>query len=78
MVELHIVHTYRADLVIDLLAPNGTVRNLLNRAGGSADNVDQAFTVDMSAVPVDGTWRLRVRDSASFDTGYINSWTIDP
>ena len=69
-VEVHIVHTYRADLVIDLVAPNGTVRNLLNRAGGSADNVDQTFTVDMSAVPVDGTWSLRVRDSASFDTGY--------
>ena len=54
------------------------MRNLLNRAGGSADNVDQTFTVDMSAVPVNGTWSLRVRDSASFDTGYINSWTIDP
>ena len=26
-VEVHIVHTYRADLVIDLVAPNGTVRN---------------------------------------------------
>jgi subtilisin family serine protease len=77
-VEVHIVHTYRADLVIDLLAPDGTVRSLLNRAGGSADNVDQVFTVDLSAVAVDGTWTLRVRDSASFDTGYIRSWTLDP
>ena len=54
-VEIHIVHTYRADLVIDLIAPNGTVRNLLNRSGGSADNVDQTFTVDMSTVPLTGT-----------------------
>jgi subtilisin family serine protease len=77
-VEIHIVHTYRADLVIDLIAPNGTVRNLLSRAGGSADNVDQTFIVDMSAVPVNGTWNLRVRDTAAFDTGYINSWRIDP
>ena len=77
-IDVHIVHTYRGDLVIDLVAPNGTVRNLLNRAGGSADNVNQAFTVDMSAIPVDGTWRLRVRDTASFDTGTIDSWTIDP
>ena len=65
-------------MVIDLIAPNGTVRNLLNRAGGSADNVDQTFTVDMSAVPVNGTWSLRVSDAASLDTGYINSWTLDP
>jgi subtilisin family serine protease len=77
-VEIHIVHSYRADLVIDLIAPNGTVRNLLSRAGGSADNVDQTFIVDMSAVPVNGTWNLRIRDTAAFDTGYINSWRIDP
>lgn len=77
-VEIHIVHTYRADLVIDLIAPDGSVRNLLNGSGGSADNVDQTFTVDMSAVPVNGTWNLRVRDAAAFDTGYIDSWTIDP
>jgi subtilisin-like proprotein convertase family protein len=54
------------------------VRNLLNRSGGSANDVNQVFAVDMSAVPVDGTWSLRVRDSASFDTGTIDSWTIDP
>ncbi len=77
-VEIHIVHSYRADLVIDLIAPNGTVRNLLSRAGGGADNVDQTIIVDMSAVPVNGTWNLRVRDTAAFDTGYINSWRIDP
>ena len=77
-VEVHIVHTYRGDLVVDLVAPTGTVRGLLNRSGGSANDVNQVFTVDMSAVPADGTWRLRVRDGASFDTGYIDSWTIDP
>ena len=77
-VEVHIVHTWRGDLIVDLVAPNGTVRNLLNRAGGSADNVDQTFTVDVSAVPVNGTWSLRVSDAASLDTGFINSWTLDP
>jgi subtilisin family serine protease len=77
-VEVHVLHTYRADLVIDLVAPDGTVRNLLHRSGGSADDVDQTFTVDMSAVRVDGTWNLQVRDSASFDDGTISSWTIDP
>ncbi|HCT81857.1 MAG TPA: hypothetical protein DGT23_35815, partial [Micromonosporaceae bacterium] len=23
-----------------------------------------------------GTWRLRVQDAASIDTGYINTWTL--
>jgi Subtilase family/Proprotein convertase P-domain/Peptidase inhibitor I9 len=77
-VDVHIVHTYRADLVIDLVAPNGTIRNVLNRTGGSSDDVDQTFTLDLSTVPANGTWSLRVRDTASFDTGFIDSWTIDP
>jgi subtilisin family serine protease len=76
--EVHIVHTYRGDLVVDLITPSGAVLNLLNRSGGSADNVDQVFTVNASASAANGTWTLRVRDAAAADVGYINSWTIDP
>jgi secreted trypsin-like serine protease len=75
-VEVHIVHTYRGDLVVDLVAPDGTVRNLLNRTGGSADNVNQTFTVNLSSEVANGTWNLRVRDAATADTGYIDSWTL--
>ena len=44
------------------------VFNLLNRSGGSADNVDQTFTVNLGAKPANGTWNLRVRDAAAQDT----------
>ncbi|MFJ3897366.1 MULTISPECIES: M4 family metallopeptidase [unclassified Streptomyces] len=77
-VYVKIVHTYRGDLTVDLVGPNGTVYSLLNRAGGSADNVDQTFTVDASAQPVDGTWKLRVQDHASIDVGYIEQWQLTP
>ncbi|WP_406835950.1 M4 family metallopeptidase [Streptomyces sp. AHU1] len=77
-VYVNIVHTYRGDLTVDLVGPDGTVYSLLNRSGGSADNVDQTFTVDASAQPVDGTWKLRVRDLASIDVGYIQQWRITP
>jgi secreted trypsin-like serine protease len=76
-VEVHIVHTYRGDLVVDLVAPDGSVYNLLNRSGGSADNVDQTFTVNLGSETANGTWNLRVRDAASQDTGYIDSWTLN-
>ena len=76
-VEVHIVHTYRGDLVVSLIAPDGTVYTLLNRSGGSADNVDQTFTVNLSTEVANGTWRLRVQDAASIDVGYINSWTLN-
>ncbi|MGX1274097.1 M4 family metallopeptidase [Streptomyces phaeoluteigriseus] len=77
-VHVDIVHTYRGDLTVDLVGPDGTVHSLLNRSGGSADDVDQTFVVDASAQPVDGTWRLRVRDLASIDVGYIRSWQLTP
>jgi len=74
--EVHIVHTYRGDLVVSLVAPDGSVYTLLNRSGGSADNVDQTFTVNLSTEARNGTWRLRVQDAAAIDTGFINSWTL--
>ncbi|MEU6548053.1 M4 family metallopeptidase [Streptomyces sp. NPDC046859] len=77
-VYVNIVHTYRGDLVVDLVGPDGTVYPLLNRSGGSADNVDQTFTVDASAQPLNGTWSLRVQDRASIDVGYIARWTLTP
>ncbi|MEU8578704.1 M4 family metallopeptidase [Streptomyces asoensis] len=77
-VYVNIVHTYRGDLTVDLVGPDGTVYSLLNRSGGSADNVDQTFTVDASAQPVDGTWKLRVQDRASIDVGYIQRWQLTP
>jgi subtilisin-like proprotein convertase family protein len=53
------------------------VYNLHNRTGGSADNLNQTFTVNLSSETTNGTWNLRVRDAASLDTGYVDSWTLD-
>ncbi len=75
-VDVNIVHTYVGDLRVDLVAPDGTVYNLRNRTGGSADNIVQSFTVNASSEVAQGTWKLRVADLASLDTGYINSWKL--
>ncbi|MFI8917267.1 M4 family metallopeptidase, partial [Streptomyces sp. NPDC053513] len=48
-VGVDIVHTYIGDLVVDLIAPDGSVYNLSNRAGGSADNINQTYTVNASS-----------------------------
>jgi aminopeptidase S len=76
-VEVHIVHTYIGDLVVSLIAPDGTVYTLANRTGGSADNINTTYTVNVSGEVANGTWKLRVQDAASADTGYINSWTLN-
>jgi secreted trypsin-like serine protease len=75
-VEVHIVHTYRGDLVVDLVAPDGSAYNLHNRTGDSADNLDQTYTVNLGGEVANGTWNLRVRDAAAQDTGRINSWRL--
>jgi hypothetical protein len=75
-VAVNIVHTYKGDLKVDLVAPDGSVYVLHNRTGGSADNIVQTYTVNLSSEPLNGTWKLRVNDNAGGDTGYINSWSI--
>ncbi|MGH3712332.1 MAG: S8 family peptidase [Micromonosporaceae bacterium] len=75
-VEVHIKHTYIGDLVVSLVSPDGTVFVLHNRTGGGTDNLDKTYTVNLSGEYAEGTWKLRVRDAARFDTGYIDSWRI--
>jgi len=75
-VAVNIVHTYSGDLVVELLAPDGTVYALQSRTGGSADNIVKTYTVNLSSELTNGAWKLRVSDRASSDTGYINSWSI--
>lgn len=75
-VAVDIRHTYRGDLRVDLVAPDGSIYNLHNRSGGSADNIIGTYNVNLSSEAINGTWRLRVNDNAGGDTGYINSWSI--
>ncbi len=75
-VAVNIVHTYIGDLKVDLVAPDGSVYVLHNRSGGSADNINSTYTVNLSSEALNGTWNLRVNDNAGGDTGYINSWSV--
>ncbi|WP_436492804.1 S8 family peptidase [Actinokineospora sp. HUAS TT18] len=76
-VDVNIVHTWRGDLVIDLVAPDGTAYRLKNSSSNdSADNVIATYTVNASTEVANGTWRLKVQDVARYDTGYINSWKL--
>ncbi|KQZ66676.1 MULTISPECIES: proprotein convertase P-domain-containing protein [unclassified Lysobacter] len=70
------MHPYKGDLIVDLIAPDGSVYNIHNRSGGSADNVTGTFTKDLSTEPLNGTWKLRAADRAGADVGYIDTWSI--
>ena len=76
-VGVDIKHTYRGDLVVDLLAPDGSAYRLKNSSGSdSADNVITTYTVNASGESANGTWKLQVRDVAAQDTGYVDSWQL--
>ncbi|MFI6943281.1 M4 family metallopeptidase [Streptomyces sp. NPDC050418] len=76
-VAVDITHTWRGDLVVDLVAPDGTVYNLKPfSSGDSADNVKATYSVNASSEVAAGTWKLRVQDKATYDTGRINSWKL--
>lgn len=75
-VTVDISHTWKGDLKVDLVAPDGSVYVLSNYAGGSADDIKQTFNVNLSSEALNGNWKLRVNDKASGDTGRINSWSI--
>ncbi|MFH8570904.1 M4 family metallopeptidase [Streptomyces sp. NPDC017993] len=75
--DVDIVHTYRGDLVLDLIAPDGTAYRLKNSsATDSAANVKATYTVNASSETANGTWKLRVQDVYARDTGYINGWKL--
>ncbi|MCA1655079.1 MAG: S8 family peptidase [Pseudonocardiaceae bacterium] len=76
--NVQITHTYRGDLVIDLIAPDGTTYRLKNSNGSdSADNINQTYTVNASSEAANGVWRLRVQDVYRVDVGTLTSWTLD-
>jgi len=75
-VTVAIVHTWQGDLKVDLVAPDGTLYNIHNRTGGSADNVNKTVTFNLSSETLNGTWKLRVNDNSTLDTGRIDSWSI--
>lgn len=76
-VNVRVTHTYIGDMKIDLVGPNGAVvATLHNRTGGSADNIYQTYTANASAQLANGTWRLRINDNATGDTGRIDAWSL--
>ncbi|MFE5030386.1 M4 family metallopeptidase [Streptomyces sp. NPDC056683] len=73
----NISHTWRGDLVIDLVGPSGTSYRLKNfSSSDSADDVTDTYTVNASSESANGTWKLKVQDQAAQDVGTINGWKL--
>ncbi|MFI6908793.1 S8 family serine peptidase [Nonomuraea sp. NPDC050394] len=78
-VSVNLRHTYRGDLVVDLIAPDGSAYPLKQAdSDDSAADLVADYPVDLSAEVLEGVWRLRVRDAYKADAGAVISWTLTP
>ncbi|MCC3779054.1 M4 family metallopeptidase [Streptomyces sp. UNOB3_S3] len=76
-VDVNITHTYRGDVQIDLVAPDGKTWRLKDAdSWDSAADIKETYTVDASGVSATGTWKLQVQDLYANDEGTVNSWKL--
>lgn len=76
--SLNIAHSYKGDLEVSLVHPDGTRIYVHNRSGGAAANIIQTFTLsDFNGRQPNGSWQLLVRDLASADVGTLAPWTLE-
>lgn len=74
---VNITHTYIGDLTVSLIHPDNTTSILHNKTGGSADNIVQTYAVTaFNGKNLNGTWKLKVTDTAAADVGTLNSWSL--
>ena len=75
-VDVDITHTHIGNLMVDLLAPDGTIVNLHERTGGGSDDINQTYEPAFDGAGLAGDWVLRVRDMSDQEIGTLNEWTL--
>ncbi len=75
-VTIDIEHAFIGELLVELIAPDGTARTLHDRVGGSADDIVATYTPSFGNIPIAGNWTLQIDDDFDDDPGILNSWTL--
>jgi subtilisin family serine protease/subtilisin-like proprotein convertase family protein len=83
LLDLNITHSYRGDLVVTLIGPQGEVFTISNRQGrGARDIIISAAPLGSfgntapGAISPNGRWTLRLQDAAPGDEGTLNGWAL--
>ena len=83
-VSIDIQHTWRGDLQVKLLPPQGEEIMLVDRTGGSQDDIvitlrstDQpGLFASLLGSSAAGDWRLQIIDTAKQDVGVLRKWGL--
>lgn len=77
-ISVDITHTYRGDISIKVVHPDGTVADLLTNSSDGQDNIVASYVVeDFVGKDAAGTYQLIFADHAALDTGVVNSATVE-
>jgi subtilisin family serine protease/subtilisin-like proprotein convertase family protein len=72
-VNVHINHGYIGDLVVTLIAPNGS-RKVLHERTGTGEILVKNYEVTLDNTGISGAWKLEVKDQDTEKTGTLVSW----
>jgi subtilisin-like proprotein convertase family protein len=83
-VHVEILHTWRGDLRVTVIPPQGGEITLVDGSGGSQDNLilsfrssdDPALFRGILGTSAGGEWRLQVMDMAKQDVGTLVKWGL--
>ncbi len=84
-VSVDIIHTWRGDLIVTLVTPEGIPATLHSLTGGASENLQSTYSnVDTDSLRnlvigralVQGRWTLHVSDNLRRDIGVLNSWRL--
>ncbi|MER5890294.1 proprotein convertase P-domain-containing protein [Streptomyces sp. NPDC001941] len=78
-VRVNLKHDWHPEVKIDLIAPDGKSYPLKATGGSQTGGALSAtYTVDASASPAAGTWKLQVEDRSKGGVGTLRDWSLIP
>lgn len=76
-VSVDLVHAYTSDVVLSLIAPDGSETLIARLPRVSPGEIKASYTVEMKGQRSLGKWRLKVEDTYRIDDGTLNSWSLN-
>ncbi|MFI5754898.1 M4 family metallopeptidase [Streptomyces sp. NPDC051569] len=79
-VTVDLYHGFIGGQIIELVSEDGTVIMVKNFVWDEGKELHATYTVDASAIPANGTWKLRIQDATpgifSNADGYLDRWSL--
>jgi len=75
---VNITHPYISDLIVVLIAPDGTRITVHDREGADDNNIVRTYAnLALAGKPLAGEWKLEISDNGASDTGTLVSWGLN-